>query len=68
MTAEDNEAGDYDEQERANFHDTDAVGEPVGVLCVEHQSFDLVRMRRANVFVVRTYSTWQDCSKLAPCL
>jgi len=44
MTAEDNEAGDDDEQERTDFHDADTIGEPVCVLCVEHQSFDLVRM------------------------
>lgn len=45
MTAEDNEAGDDDEQQCTNLDDTDAVGEPVCVLCVEHQSFDLVSMR-----------------------
>ena len=45
MAAEDNEAGHDDEQESANLDDTDAVGEPVCVLCVEHQSFDLVSTR-----------------------
>ena len=49
MSAEDNEAGNDDEQEGANLDDTNAVREPVCILCVEHQSFDLVRMGRANV-------------------
>ena len=56
MTAEDNEAGDYDEQERADLDDTDAIGEPVRVLCVEHQGFGFVRLGPVSVMAYWTYS------------
>ena len=41
MSAEDNEAGNDDEQEGANLDDTNAVREPVCILGVEHQSLFL---------------------------